>query len=584
MNRSKILAAAVLAATAAGASLLLGAASATAATTPPWEPDGNSEGNIAFYDASGSVITGGNDLSHLFDYAAATTAPVSTTRHTTRAQVFFAFPDHTNSVLETWFQSPGTSSTTYPNTSAPAPVNAITFPVAAAAPAEANLSAALGGAVLDSSAGYANIVQLRLYDSGAGLGNGKQTTPYWQADISYDTTANTWTQVYPAPAAPAVNTTTALAAAPSPGTVGAPVTLTATVSAADSSTPAGSVQFKDGATNLGSPQTVNGAGKATFTTSSLNLGSHSLSADFTATDPTAYKLSSDSTTEQINPPATSTSLAVSGNTSVDGNDETFTATVSPSSAPGAVAFYDNGSATAISGTVSNSSPGVYVLTLTGGLGVGNHSVVAKFTPTDPNAFSPSASPAATFHTDAASSPCAQPGSVCTDAQNIQATIPVGTLVINTPYTSTDPLDLGTLALDSTGTYFTGNKAFHNIKVTDTRSGALPWTASAQSSALSDGGTNPGSKIDAQNVGLTGLTFTTGAGFSGTVAVSSNPAATPPVAPGASGSQGLGGGTAHSIATATHGPGTVTMDGSLTINAPASTEAGLFKGIITFTVG
>ena len=154
--------------------------------------------------------------------------------------------------------------------------------------------------MLDSSAGYANIVQLRLYDSGAGLGNGKQTTPYWQADISYDTTANTWTQVYPTPSAPAVNTTTALAAAPSPGTVGAPVTLTATVGAADSSTPVGSVQFKDGATNLGSPQAVNGAGKATFTTSSLGLGGHALSADFTATDPTAYKPStgSDQRTDQ----------------------------------------------------------------------------------------------------------------------------------------------------------------------------------------------------------------------------------------------------------------------------------------------
>src|SRR5262249_39813560 len=83
---------------------LLGATRASASTPPPWEPDANSEGNIVVYDASGNVITGGNDLDHLFDFAAASTAPQSATRHTNRAQVYFAFPDHNNGTLETWFQ------------------------------------------------------------------------------------------------------------------------------------------------------------------------------------------------------------------------------------------------------------------------------------------------------------------------------------------------------------------------------------------------------------------------------------------------------------------------------------------------
>ena len=77
----------------------------------------------------------------------------------------------------------------------------------------------------------------------------------------------------------------------------------------------------------------------------------------------------------------------------------------------------------------------------------------------------------------------------------------------------------------------------------------------------------------------------GVGFSnaaGNLTLASNPAADPAVAPAATGTAGLGGG-AHTIATATQGVGSVTMNGTLTINAPTSTEAGTFKGTVTFTV-
>ena len=57
---------------------------------------------------------------------------------------------------------------------------------------------------------------------------------------------------------------------------------------------------------------------------------------------------------------------------------------------------------------------------------------------------------------------------------------------------------------------------------------------------------------------------------------------PAVAPGASGQQGLGE-VPHTIATSTHGLGDETMNGTLEINAPISTEAGTFLGTITFTV-
>jgi hypothetical protein len=84
--------------------------------------------------------------------------------------------------------------------------------------------------------------------------------------------------------------------------------------------------------------------------------------------------------------------------------------------------------------------------------------------------------------------------------------------------------------------------------------------------------------------LTNLSATPGSGFTGVVTPTNNPAADPPVAPNAPGSQGLGGTTPHTVFTVDHGLGLVAVNGTLTLNAPTSTEAGLFTGTITFTVG
>ena len=54
------------------------------------------------------------------------------------------------------------------------------------------------------------------------------------------------------------------------------MTLTATVSGTGA-TPSGTVTFRDGAITLGTG-TLNGAGRATFITSSLSVGSHSITA------------------------------------------------------------------------------------------------------------------------------------------------------------------------------------------------------------------------------------------------------------------------------------------------------------------
>jgi hypothetical protein len=75
-------------------------------------------------------------------------------------------------------------------------------------------------------------------------------------------------------------TTTTLGAAPSSATAGTAINLTATVAeVGGSSVPTGTVTFKDGSTSLGS-MTLNGTGIAVFTTSTLSVGAHSITAAY----------------------------------------------------------------------------------------------------------------------------------------------------------------------------------------------------------------------------------------------------------------------------------------------------------------
>ena len=75
-------------------------------------------------------------------------------------------------------------------------------------------------------------------------------------------------------------TTTTLSAAPTSAAAGTAINLTATVAeVGGSSVPTGTVTFKDGATTLGS-MTLNGTGIAVYTTSTLAVGAHSITAAY----------------------------------------------------------------------------------------------------------------------------------------------------------------------------------------------------------------------------------------------------------------------------------------------------------------
>lgn len=95
-------------------------------------------------------------------------------------------------------------------------------------------------------------------------------------------------------------TSTTVDSSPNPSDINQSVTFTATVVAANGAvgTPTGSIAFKEGATTLATVA-VNGSGEASFSTSSLSSGGHTISAEFTASG--NWLNSSGSTEHTVNP-------------------------------------------------------------------------------------------------------------------------------------------------------------------------------------------------------------------------------------------------------------------------------------------
>lgn len=366
----------------------------------------------------------------------------------------------------------------------------------------------------------------------------------------------------------------ALAVSPaSPQMFGTALGLTATITPTDAT---GTVQFvADGATSLGGRIPVSG-GTASATTSNLAVGAHTLTAVFTPGDETQYAASTSDqmsyTIQQDQGAQTQTGLAVDSGTAAGNGAVTFTATVSPSGVRGTVTLQDLPTGTTIGTTAADR--GTFVLE-TSALGQGQHNITAIFNPADPTIYNSSMSPPVMFNLG----PPARSG-----AQAAGAAAPAGSLTITTPYTPASPLCLGMLTLNSAATMFSATTTFQSIVITDNRSGSLPITATAQSSDLTSGA----NVINSQNVGLTSLVVVPlpGNGIQAAqVTTFDNPAADPAVAPDATGSTGLGGGVAHTIATVNSGPGSFSMNGTLTLTAPSSTPGATdYTGTITFTVG
>ena len=111
------------------------------------------------------------------------------------------------------------------------------------------------------------------------------------------------------------STATALVSSLNPTCAGQPVTLTATVSvvAPGAGVPAGTVNFKDGSTVIGSNIALNGSAVATFTTSALSSANHNLTAVYNGNSSFNTSTSSPALVETVHAKPTA---SVSGSTSI----------------------------------------------------------------------------------------------------------------------------------------------------------------------------------------------------------------------------------------------------------------------------
>lgn len=163
--------------------------------------------------------------------------------------------------------------------------------------------------------------------------------------------------------------TVSVSASSSNPALGAPVTLTATLTGGTS--PTGTVTFKDGATTLGTG-TISGTA-ATFSTSTLTAGAHSITAEYggdvnnDAATSAALAITVGKTTPTITVSASNSKPAL-------GAPVTLTATLASGTSPTGTVTFKDGTATLGTGTIS----GTTATFKTSALAVGTHSITAVY--------------------------------------------------------------------------------------------------------------------------------------------------------------------------------------------------------------
>ena len=122
------------------------------------------------------------------------------------------------------------------------------------------------------------------------------------------------------------STTTALTSDPNPSVSGQSVTFTATIAAVSpgSGTPTGTVNFLDDTTVIGTAEPLT-AGVATFSTSTLTVATHSITAVYSG-DPNFTTSPSSVLSQDVKQASTTTCAHLRPNPSVSGQSVTFTAT------------------------------------------------------------------------------------------------------------------------------------------------------------------------------------------------------------------------------------------------------------------
>jgi Bacterial Ig-like domain (group 3)/Lactonase, 7-bladed beta-propeller len=171
-------------------------------------------------------------------------------------------------------------------------------------------------------------------------------------------------------------TTSALSSSLNPSSWGQSVPFTATVTPqSGSTTPTGTVTFKDGGVTIGSVSLDN-SGQANFSTSSLTAGSHSITAIYGG-DTTYATSTSPAVAQTVSKAATTTTLDSSPNPSTVGQTVNFVASVTEQyggAATGTVTFMEGANKVVGTPSLANGSPTLPLSSL----GAGSHTVTAAY--------------------------------------------------------------------------------------------------------------------------------------------------------------------------------------------------------------
>src|SRR5262249_19074267 len=163
-----------------------------------------------------------------------------------------------------------------------------------------------------------------------------------------------------------------------PAGSGQALTFTATVTGSGAATPTGLVTFSDGATSMGQGtlSTAGGVSTASFTTSSLTVGSHTLTSSYGGDG--NFTSSSGTLSQTVGKATTSTAVVASVNPSVSGQSVTFTVTVSGTGTPTGLVVFSDGATSLGQGTLSTVG-GVSTASFSSStLTAGSHTLTASY--------------------------------------------------------------------------------------------------------------------------------------------------------------------------------------------------------------
>jgi hypothetical protein len=263
-------------------------------------------------------------------------------------------------------------------------------------------------------------------------------------------------------------TTTTLVSTSTQPSYGQPVTFTATVNTtgSDSTTPTGNVLFEQGGNVIGTGALngVAGNDQATYTTSTLAVGSDSITAVYVG-DGNFNTSTSSVVTETVSKDGTTTTLSANPSTSVHGQSITFTASVAAASpgsgTPTGNVLFEQGGNVIGSGTLTGVAGNDVATFSTSSLGLGSDSITAVYVGDDNFTTSTSNTVAESVSQDGTTTSLAADSSTSVFGQPIVFTasvaaassgagMPTGTVAFKVSF-GTSIVTLGTDTLGSNGT-------------------------------------------------------------------------------------------------------------------------------------